>query len=285
MERTVETEELSLMDDINRLSLEELEEKYLKNEGSYNRFVTDFSRLFTRRLTYQLRIADQYGTIYQVLKDGLDKFESKQNIDQISRVVDTMAFVRSRYNVEDYKKPDDKYQAHAIFKQTVGEDRLKYMHFSYDDIVKGIAAASKDYDNREDNYEMDLYRQHISAALDTCNDPLEVRRTIESYREKHPFCKRCNDFSFLFFVNYMVNQCPSLVEDDLTKTAEEVMAMSKATTYLDGLNAAEAYDYDRLARYTRKSISAFKKREEKKASLEQNMQRKKLKELFTRNNI
>ena len=287
-----ELEELRLIDDINRLSIDELEEIYLKTKESFVDFVQKYTKMFSERLSYQVRAVDKYETVYTLLSDGLVEYpDTKQEVvDKIATLINTMAFVREQYEVGitpggNYKKADDKEQAHDILKTQLGMDGLRHTHYNYEKAVQDLAAGCEAYANRDDAFEMDFYRRQITSTLNSTNDPVEIKRAIDGYKSEHPFCKQCNKMSFLFYVNYMINNNPSMVDEELLTLAEQVIEMSDITKDLDGVSKEQYQDYKKLAAYTKQCITDYRKKQKQDVTKEQSMQRNKLKQLFARKNI
>ena len=287
-----ELKELRLIDDVNRLSLAELEEKYLKSEETFIDFAENYTRMFSERLNYQVRAADKYDTVYTLLRDGLEKYPDSQPevVDYMAILVNTMAFVRKEYEVGatpggNHKDSDDKNQAHDMLMNQIGFNGLKRTSYNYERVVQDLEAGCEAYNNRDDAFEMDFYRRRLTEALNSTNDPLEIKRVMKDYQADHPFCKQCNKMSYLFYVNYMIHNTPSLVDEEFLTLAEQVIEMSDITKDIDGVPKEQYREYRRLAKFTKQSIDEYRKKQKKDVTQEQSMQRKKLKQLFTRTNI
>ena len=258
MEIKKEANELKLINDINMLSLDELRAKYLKDEATYNKFVEDYALAFRHRLNYQLRIADQYDSIYRIFKEGIEKYPSDHAIDRTADMVNMMAYVRDKYAVNDAMRSDDKYQAHALFFGLVGADRIKHSCPTYEEVVNGIYSSCYDYENRGED-EITNYLDFMREVVSTSSNIDDVKREIERYQDEHPLCKRCNDLSYLYFVNYMLKQQASQVDEEFLYDAEDIIIISKMLNKINDSSRKEKSDYSRVARYTLRNIRSFRK--------------------------
>ena len=142
-----EIRELKLISDINKLSIDDLEKKYLKDEKTYKKFINDYTAAFKYRLNYQLRIADQYDKIYTLYRDGLEQYPSEDAIDKTAQMIDIMSYVKDKYSVIGTKS-DDKYQSHALFREYVGANCTQNISPTYEAIVEGIYDSCFAYYNR-----------------------------------------------------------------------------------------------------------------------------------------
>lgn len=264
---TRETKELKLISDINNLDIDELEEKYLKDEETFKRFVDEYTFAFRYRLNYQLRVSPLFDKIYTLYRDGIEMYPSDDVINNTAKMIDIMAYLRGRYQITG-TNVEDRDQSMALFREIVGADVTKYYSPTYSSIVEGLYESSLAYDNKG-NFNISDYMDFITEKSHDKSDGVDLKRTILDYRDEHPLCKMCNNLNYLYFVNYLVKQRSGLVDNEFLENAKGIMEMSKFTYLLDGVeNEQQRSDYRRLCRHTTKTIKEYEKqikKEEKEA--------------------
>lgn len=257
-----EIRELKLISDINKLSIDDLEKKYLKDEKTYKKFINDYTAAFKYRLNYQLRIADQYDKIYTLYRDGLEQYPSEDAIDKTAQMIDIMSYVKDKYSVTGTKS-DDKDQSHALFREYVGANCTQNISPTYEAIVEGIYDSCFAYYNRG-KFNISDYMDFITEMSQNQTKGVDLKRAVLDYRDEHPLCKMCNDPYYLYYVNYMLRQRSSLVDEEFIENAKGIMEMSKFTYMLDGERSnKERLDYKKLSRYTSKNIREYERKNKK----------------------
>ena len=251
-------ENLSLVNEVNKLSLEELANKYLCNEESYSEFIEKYSEYFEYHTLYQLRVSPHYNKILDLVTNGHLMYPTETNENHEKKILSII-----NYNLENYKlkvKFDDEYQARFLLDDAIG-NRIDKKHKPYEKLVDGMLNAAIKYDSKNDDNIEDL--PYYLCLYHSLKNPREEKKILNKYFEDYPLAKECNDVYFLYLVNYLLAYKKAEVDKEFLDDVCDVINASKTIEKL-GLNEHDDYkDYKKVAKYTMNNIKKYVKENNK----------------------
>ena len=257
MELKETIKELKLINDINTKSLAELSDEYLSSDEKCDEFIKEYGTLFLRKGTYQLRIAENYEKILELLNYGKMMYPKKEYEDIYNEVNQMMIYNLKSYDLR--KKTDDLGQAQTLFLNDLGANKCK-KYIDYDKMVSKIYVAAQKYELKG-KYNIRDFKTYLDIAT-SIYDKRNIEKSIDKYFIDHPLMRLCKDKDFLFFANYMLKIRKDLVDEEFLDDIYDVIATS-SLLYCDSIKdkkeKEEYKDYKKLAKYTLKNISIFKK--------------------------
>ncbi len=248
-------EELELVNDINKMSIKELEEKYLKDEETYKDFANKYTLIFQKNLLYQLRVYPHYKKILDIIALGHKKYENVNcNIDKILKVMD--------YNTDKYKlvnHSDDEIQAKFLLNESIGKNKTK-KNEDYENIIDGIYHSALNYSKKD--VEVEDVMDYLNFVVGF-NDKKHHIDLFNYFSSKHPIANELNNIYFLYFANYLINTRPSVVTEEFLNDVKRIIEGSfDIENY--GLNSYKNIsDYKKVANFTIKSINKLEKNKAK----------------------
>lgn len=251
-------ENLRLANDINTLSIEELANKYLSSRKRYYDFIKKYSEFFVYSPLYQFRVFKQYNKILDLIEFGhvmynipsLDQLE-KNILCQINRNL-------TYYRLNSYR--DDEFQAKWVLEEAIGKHKVNSGE-SYEELTKGMFDAAENYSkNKLSHLEVMDYLYSINTY-----DDLKKEILFDSFCEKNPGLKNCNNLNFLYFANYMLRLNPSVVDEQFIKDISNVISESEYIYKNDLYNGnVDKRDYKKISKLTFKNIKKYEKNKIKK---------------------
>lgn len=269
-------EELRLVNDVNLLSLEELEEKYLGNEEEYKDFFQNYVGFFNNHPTYQLRIADKYEKINELLKRGNAKYDNNENEDMYKTMLKWMNITLSQFRVSENQQCEDQIQSEYVLYDMLGLNSLKNRP-SYNDMVSGVYEAVKKYAEKDGS--ISDFQAYLSSKVNIIKSREDAIKIVEDYISTHSLTNECNDINFLLFVKYMVVMYGKEIDEELLSDCKDVVAASQVLQTMgyecDGYYTDQ--EYNKVASKTLKRIKEYEKDKEQ----EESKGRRKIRQLFT----
>lgn len=264
-------EELKIIDEINLLSLDELKEKYLK-QSYFDNFLDLYSRVFSNRLMYQLRVADEHAKIMEFFKEGVTKYPSEDNNKKVKILFDAIERIRSGYSVKETSIQNDKYKALSLFNYSLGADRVPYHN-----LVTSVYNSLCEYEKlHESETPLDTFSSDIYPLIKHGMERFEIESEIEKYIQEHPLSSKRNDIEFLYFINYMLSYQKGDVDDEFLSNAKGLLEMSDIFDSIGRSDRENSKEYRKVAAFTKKHIKRFENEEKK----EQLVGSKKIKQYF-----
>jgi len=252
-------DELEKVNDINTLSLNDLMDKYFVSEEKYKDFLTNYGEYFTKGLLYQFRVIAYYRKITDLVVNGNKKYADDENKEIQRKMFESMDYILNKYKTRNLVQ--DEIQSRSLFTDMVGASRINEIT-GYEKIVSGIYDVAKKYDSRDGNNidEFALYALFSSYNLKFNNNSYE--KAIKKYMDEHNLAYLCNDVNFLFFVNYMLKQKGSIIDEEFINDSKKIIELSlllnKNQLPNENKNVSDK-NYKRVARYTMKNISRYEK--------------------------
>ena len=252
--------ELEKVNDINKYSIDELKEKYLVNEETYNDFIQTYAEFFTNHYMYQLRVLNKYEKIINLLYEGNKRY---QNDDNTAYLEDLLAKIKatSEYCNVNGTKSDDIYQSIYLFSSSImptSTTSEKMYEESVNSIYNGAVAYDNFHNDSISDFLLNLFYQRKTNSEDRIN-------YIKDYINNHEMMNLCNSKDFLCFSNYMVTHDKKNVDE---KFVEDVRVIIKTSKLLQELGFVdENFDkeeYNKLAQFTLKNINKEKRKLEQK---------------------
>lgn len=242
---------VSLANDINLLSLQELADKYLKSKTSFDRFLKDFEKMFVCKTLYQLRVNDKYNKISELINYGYLMYPSDRNEIYTKRILSEI-----NLNLEDRKTEryyDSVQQSLFLFLNTLGADKCKHVE-KYDQIIKGMDRAVKKYEgkNNKSLYDFPLFLNTLRYKV----NPAEFDESLSYYISTHPLIKECKDIYFLYFANYVLAKCNE-VDPVFIQDVKDVIEVSKTFDRYVIRSIENNKDYKKVAKLTLKNIKKY----------------------------
>lgn len=255
---------LKEIDDLNSLSLEELEEEYLKDSDSVETFIKDQSEAFDRRRLYSLYMFDKYDKLEKLLSDANYKYpESFVYTDTERECLN----IKNRMNIDKWKSrtdhdqfTEDKLEAEWMFKRMLGLNNSDASNYSHEKVIKRIYRSALLYEKqRALNY--DFTNEYIDKATSAIKNPERLRDTLIDFAKEHKMYGTM-DKEYLYFVNYMLLYHPSEVDERLINNARCTMKLSNV---LNKIGDDEYYtkeykrEYKKLSTLTEHNIKEHQK--------------------------
>ena len=254
--------ELEKADDINKLSIEELKEKYYKDEATYNEFVENYSRFFCGHYMYQLRVVDHYAKIVDLIRSGNSQFSNDNNIAYFEKILKCMNYSVSNYRVNG-ARVDDKYESLYLFNSTIMPSNS--LDTNYSSIVDGIYQGGLKYSYCHEDSISDLFMFLYYKFKTEKMTREDLEELMKSYTDEHGMMSICNDTDFLLFANYMINQNKTDVDN---KFIDDVKAIIRTSEFLQDMGYTDKEfnksEYRKLSQFTLKSIAQAKKKIQKR---------------------
>lgn len=268
---------LTTIDNVNKLSLEELETKYLSDEEMCKKFMNDYCYYFATHLMYQLRIPQHYDKIVSLLEKANNKYPSPENLLHEQHVLTWMRESHRRFIIGENSTKDDQIQSIDIFNSSIGAVNGND-YDCYEENISKMVKAGETYCAKGDKSIHD-FLVYLYNRVELAQSGKDINDAIESYLKDHPLTKLCNDVGYLYFVNYMLKNRPSDVDDEFISDAENVMIVSQVLQELGFVpKDYDASEYEKVSNKTKRNISKhekiYKKIEKRKI--------KKIKEIFTK---
>ena len=268
-------ENLELVNDISSLSLEELEEKYLKDKSTYETFIKNYGDYFNSHLLYQLRVSDQFPKIIEFTKRGNEKYPSLESSEIINSMFDWMEKSKKEFRIGYGDSLEDQIQSTYLLFNEIGVNKSKKSR-SYEDVVKGIYEASKKYEGKTDS--LHSFMTDLYLKIDSIKTKEDALSFVGDYLNKNPLMEECNDIYYLFFVNYVMFANGQEVDREFLEDCENVIKVGKVLQHMELVSGNfDKDDYERVASKTLKNIDEFKQKRENK----EKKARRRIKELFS----
>jgi hypothetical protein len=257
--------ELKIANDINNLSLEELQEKYYKDEETYNDFVKDYANYFCSHCMYQLRAADHYDKLIELFKIGNKKYQNDDNIAYVEAVLNGMNVSAENYRISG-TRVDDKYEALYLFNSTITPSDCS--DYNYKNLLKGIYNGGLKYSECSEDSINDLFIMLYYKFKNSKTSKEDVEAYMEKYTGEHNMMNICNNKDFLYFANYMISQNKADVDN---KFIVDVKAVIRASKFLDDMGYTDKDfdkdEYNKLAQFTLKNIAKAQKKLQKREDI------------------
>jgi hypothetical protein len=249
--------ELEIANDINVLSIEELEEKYLSDGKKYGEFLEKYATYFTSHLMYQLRVVDQYEKIAELLYEGNQKYTDSNYVELFEKVLSGMETSSREYRVSG-ARVDDKYEALYLFNSTITpEDSISTR---YIDLVDGIYHGALEYSKCSNDSINDLFLTLYYKLKKDNIDKNGVEEIVKQYSSEHNMMDLCNNKNFLYFANYMMSQNRSQVD---VKFIDDVKNVIKTSEFLQNMGFVDEdlnkNEYNKLAQFTIRNFAKYRK--------------------------
>ena len=247
-------EELELVNDINIMSIKDLETKYLESEEKYKEFLNNYTDYFQRNILYQLRVYPHYKKILELVDAGHKKYENVNNNKKLLEIMD--------YNTDKYKlnrNSDDEIQAKFLLFETIGKNKTKG-NANYESVVEGIYNSALNYGKKD--VEVDGIMDYLYFVMGF-NDSKHYKELYEDFSSRHPFTNELNNINFLYFANYLINSKPSIVTEDFIDDVKKIISASIDIEKVGMSRNKNFDDYKKVANFTLKSIKKLEKREAK----------------------
>lgn len=242
---------LSLANDINSLSVEELANKYLKSQTCYDRFLKDYAEMFCNNDIYQLRVFDHYNKLKEVVEYGYLMYPSDKN-EKYSKALLTSI----ETNLEEYghnSNHNDIQDAHYAFAILTGSFKCKHEE-RYSDVIKNMNRAAKKYDEKKGKglEDFTLFLNTLQYKV----SPEEFDQSLSYYVSQHPLIKECKDIYFLYYANYIISK-GNEIDPVFLQDVKDVIEVSKAFDrhVIHPINKFR--DYNKVARYTLRNIKRY----------------------------
>lgn len=265
-------EELQVVNDTYNMTYGELKEKYLKDEDTFNYFLSNYSDVFTSDLMFQVRALPAYNKVSKIFHNGQNEFPNVQ-FDKYQEYtlneIDNHKVLNDELYVNEYYL-----QAIWLFLNFIGIEKIKGKN-DYFSVVDSVVYASARY-NQENSFSLTNFYRYVNTIVDEVHDEKQLKECYEKYVNDHPLLKECNDKSFLLFVNYMINFRKRDVDSNLIDDATKVIYASKIARKIDKDDTKNYKEYDSFSKFTLKSIKKYTKEKENKEKKE----KKKIKQLL-----
>ena len=225
-------------------------------------------------MIYPLRSAEQFEKMTGVLKEGLGRFSNDNNIAYTDAVLSEITDVSTRYRVAADSLGDERLEAQALFGNFVGDFKTKDTH-PYEKLVSMIYDASKVYEGKG-NLPIGDFEAYVNGVYFTSQSQYEYNEAVDHYIEDHPLILACNDPGFLFFANYMMNVQKKAVDEEFVRDVKDVISASMVLQDMEFVRADfNKKEYNKIAKFTTKTIKRFEAEKAKKAEQAQGIARKK----------
>lgn len=264
---------LEIINDINTLSKEELNEKYLKSEEEYVEFLKTYSQYFTPYYMYQLRAAGSYDKITSLLCNGNNKYKTDDQMEYVDTILKSMRQSENDYEISGAKR-DDYFQALYLFVNRIVPQNN--MHIQYEDLVSKIYEGAKEYEENRDDSINDFLENIYYEIKYNVKSKEDIEKIVNDYIEKHPLLSLCNKKEFLYFVNYIISNEKKEVDIKFIADAKSVIKASRVLQEMGKVDECDKDEYNLTAALTMKNIKA----QEKKAKKREEQGLKKIKQFF-----
>ncbi len=255
-------EELGLVNDISNMSIDELKEKYSSNFDDYENFLNRYRTFFESHQLYQLRVAEEYNKISELLSYGNSKYKSESTLENSDEILRKIEYTKNRFRIDEKGSIEDVIQAQYILLDAVGALYQKKMP-TYKEVVSDIYSAASKYDIKESD-SFDDFTHYVNNALKTSSNGKEFYNKIDEYVNEHPILEECNNMSYLYFVNYMLTHNKNKVDNSFIHDTESILLASKIMRHIG--NVEKDFDqqsYEKVEKHTRKNIRKYYKNQEK----------------------
>ncbi len=252
---------ISLANDINTLSIEDLANKYLKSKTTYEKFLKDYEEMFGNDSIYQLRVFNKYEKIEKLLDYGYVMYPSDKSEDLTKNILSYMDY-NLKYNNYNKIKEDVAHSDYS-FDIITGAYRAKHEE-TYEQKIKGMDKAIKKYEACKGKTLEDFGL--FANMIRYCVNPENFDRHLSLYMETHPLMRECNDIYYLYFVNYVLSK-NNIVDPKFIDDAKSVIGVSRIFDRQLIHPIIKNKDYNRVAKYTLKNIKRY---EENLARREEN---------------
>ena len=253
METKKAARRISLANDINSLSLNELGDKYLRSKTTFDKFMKDYSDLFCCDALYQLRAYDNYNKIKELIDYGCMMYPSEKNNSNASDILSEMSLILDGYNYNKLK--DSVNHADFSFSILTGAYKAKQEE-SYSEMIKWMDKAAKKYEAKNGRSLEDF--PMLANMLKYSVSPEHFDYNLGVYMDSHPLMKECNDIHFLYFANYIISKSND-IDPEFIKDVKDVIEVSKTFNRQIIHPIAKNKDYGRVARFTLKNIDRYEK--------------------------
>ena len=254
MEQKTITRRLSLANDINTLSAEDLAKKYLKSQTTFEKFLKDYTTFFCNNLLYQLRTYDNYNKLKVLVDYGYMMYPNENNEQHIKLLLTEIDRNLNKYG-NNSRHNDIEHAKFSFRIITGGYKRKKYDR--YDEMLKGMDKAAKKYEPKKGK-SLEDFPTFINYLKYSVN-PDDFNHDLNVYLESHPLMKECKDIYFLYYANLVLTKCndvnPKFIQD-----VKDVIEVSKTFDRQIIHPIIKNKDYNRVAKFTLKNINRYENR-------------------------
>ena len=266
------SEELQVVNDTYKMSYEELENKYLKDEDTFKYFLKNYSDIFTRDILFQVRALPAYQKVSKIFHAGEERYP---NIELNEYQNYTLKEIDNHKVLDEEIYGNEYYlQAIWIFLNSLGSEKITGKN-DYYIIVNSIVNSSLRY-NEDESFSLINFYRFVNTMVEEVHDEKQLQECFDKYVNDHPLLKECNNTSFLLFVNYMINFRKRDVDSNFIDDATKVIYASKIARKMENDDTKSYKSYDSLTKVTLKNIKKYCKDKEKKEKKE----KKKIKQLL-----
>lgn len=268
-------EDLELANDVNMLSLDKLENKYLKDEETYKRFLDKYGAYFDKNANYRCRVIPLYKKITTFMEKGNDKFKVPEFYEKKGVIT-----YRMNQTLNEQMKEHADYSSMALFNFIcmLGADIVSCDSSvtRYNSLINSMYEAAKKYEQK--NGSLHDFLPTIYSNMDKIRCREDVKELTNDYLNEHSLSRECNDINFLYFVNYMLGVNDREVDASFLEDAHDVMKVSDALNKMSFYGMDCNYEvYKKTADRTKGNIKYFN---QERNRLE-NKSKRKIKQLFT----
>lgn len=255
-------EELEVTNDVNTLTKKELEEKYLQSEEEYKRFLEIYTRKFNDGTLFPLLVSESVETVNDVILDGNMKYNTQENVMYHERVLKEYEWLKSKFKIAPQSLGDDRYEAQFLFLESVGASRSKNER-GYYQVLSKIYDGAQRY-NACDKLTIRDLTPYVQSKMATSRDEIDFKQSLNHYIQDHPLLVLCNDKSYLYFVNYMLCNHTSTVDQELLNNTIDIINAGSTLQHLGYVRSDfDRRDYNRVVKYTLKNIKLYEEKREK----------------------
>ncbi len=256
------TEELEIINDINKLSTDELKEKYSSTYVDFESFMNKYANYFGTHQIYQIRAGNEYNKIVDIIKDGTSKFQSETILSNAEIIMNGINITKKRFHISENGNSEDVYQSRVVFLDSIGSLNGKHIP-EYSDIVCDIYNAAKRYENKGES-SIDDFTYYTNYALKSSKTEEEFYKLMRDYIEKHPMLNLCNEVSYLYFANYMLRNNRSKVDRDFLQDTESIMNASNIMQHIGLVDKkVDLKEYKKVEKNTKSNLKLYYKRKER----------------------
>ncbi len=254
---------LEFKDDINKLSEEELLQKYASSVENGLYFLHELDNLFVKKNGYPVMIYGEFDKVENVVKGIKEKYANGNNFELVANRI-LRAIKRERIFIPNNEYREELYSQIFYLKQIDLGSYFANDHYEYEDMIEILLDKTKElnelqkgefgFPNKND-YGLILN----NAFLVGINHKKEAEEMIQRTYERYPFLNLCHKKEVLYAINHLFESNDFDDYHELVNLAKNVVDFSM-TFYPygneDGYNEAE---YAKIAKKTMSHVKKFSK--------------------------
>lgn len=248
---------LTIKNDINVLTKDELRQKYMRDPNTYKDFLECFKSIFVGRHLYPLLIYREYDRLSDLISEHLDDINRSLSETIIA------ALKKEKEFAGNLEESEDRYgQGLSLFKEPLGANKLNQSYNFKQLTEKMLSCVNTMAEGSTDELSKDDFRDYLEMAMDhgslSINPQEKTQILLKNYLRAHPRIKLCYDPMFLVTANYLMSTKLFNPDSEFIELVRTVIDISENVPISkDFMPNFDSKEYHRVAKVTNKKLESI----------------------------